>query len=115
MVAVLQQLWRIPHHQRKVDLVCLPGQCPAAPETTAQSVLPASQQPGVWLADGRSPVALAAAQELDRAGRDLVAGPVLTVVSLPDSGLHVGHELAKMTHFQSLARPVRLLLGVFGL
>jgi hypothetical protein len=31
-----------------------------------------------------TPVALARAQELDRVGRHLVAGPVLTVVPLPD-------------------------------
>ena len=40
---------------------------------------------GRRLADGRSAIALALAEELDRAGRDLVAGPVLPVVPLPDA------------------------------
>jgi hypothetical protein len=40
---------------------------------------------GRWLTDGRSAIALALAEEPDRAGCDLVAGPVLAVVPGPDA------------------------------
>ena len=64
--------------------------------------------PAGWrLTNRRTAIALAAAQELDRAGRHLVAGPVLAVVPGPDAWVlaavaGIAAQLALDEHLRAL-------------